>query len=212
MAIASTGWTAKRASRSIESARLSDRATTRLRLFQSQSDQPGSIPSSALKVCLCLSLDNGGRGSSCAGYLHPPRSARARGRLGRRPRSPRLRPPSMHRPRFRPSRGGLASISAAISAPAWPARRATSAPLACLSPRRIPICGGRPAALRSATTGKPAPRCRRRPDGALGARLEYLFVDLGTPTNTLAVAGLPMLVDSTRLQMNVTRAGVNYRF
>ncbi len=44
------------------------------------------------------------------------------------------------------------------------------------------------------------------------ARLEYLFVDLGTPTNTVAIAGLPTLVDSTRLQMNVTRAGVNYRF
>jgi outer membrane immunogenic protein len=44
------------------------------------------------------------------------------------------------------------------------------------------------------------------------AKLEYLYVDLGTPTNTVAIAGLPTLVDRSRLQMNVTRAGVNYRF
>ncbi len=44
------------------------------------------------------------------------------------------------------------------------------------------------------------------------AKLEYLFVDLGRPTNTIAIAGLPTLVDSARVQVNVTRAGVNYRF
>ena len=44
------------------------------------------------------------------------------------------------------------------------------------------------------------------------ARLEYLYVDLGTVNNTIAVAGLPALVDSARVQMNVVRAGVNYRF
>ncbi len=44
------------------------------------------------------------------------------------------------------------------------------------------------------------------------AKLEYLYVDLGNPTNTIAAAGLPTLVDRTRLQMNETRAGLNYRF
>lgn len=44
------------------------------------------------------------------------------------------------------------------------------------------------------------------------ARLEYLYVDLGTVNNTIAVAGVPALVDSARVQMNVVRAGVNYRF
>jgi outer membrane immunogenic protein len=44
------------------------------------------------------------------------------------------------------------------------------------------------------------------------ARLEYLYVDLGTINNTIVVAGAPSLTDSARIQMNVVRAGVNYRF
>jgi outer membrane immunogenic protein len=44
------------------------------------------------------------------------------------------------------------------------------------------------------------------------AKLEYLYVDFGTISNTIAVAGLPPVSDRTRLQMNVTRLGVNYRF
>ncbi|MFZ1151990.1 MAG: outer membrane protein, partial [Xanthobacteraceae bacterium] len=44
------------------------------------------------------------------------------------------------------------------------------------------------------------------------ARLEYLYVDLGTVNNTVVVTGAPSLTDSARIQMNVVRAGVNYRF
>jgi outer membrane immunogenic protein len=44
------------------------------------------------------------------------------------------------------------------------------------------------------------------------ARLEYLYVDLGTVNNTIVVAGAPSLTDRARIQMNVVRAGVNYRF
>ena len=44
------------------------------------------------------------------------------------------------------------------------------------------------------------------------ARLEYLYVDLGTVNNTIVVTGGPSLTDSARVQMNVARAGVNYRF
>jgi len=44
------------------------------------------------------------------------------------------------------------------------------------------------------------------------AKLEYLYVDLGTVNNTIVVPGAPSLTDSARVQMNVVRAGVNYRF
>ena len=44
------------------------------------------------------------------------------------------------------------------------------------------------------------------------AKLEYLYVDLGTVTNTVVVAGIPTVTDRARIQMNVMRAGVNYRF
>jgi hypothetical protein len=37
-------------------------------------------------------------------------------------------------------------------------------------------------------------------------------VDLGTVNNTIVVSGGPSLTDSARIQMNVVRAGVNYRF
>ncbi len=44
------------------------------------------------------------------------------------------------------------------------------------------------------------------------AKLEYLYVDLGTTNFTVVVPGAPSLTDSARVQMNVVRAGVNYRF
>jgi outer membrane immunogenic protein len=44
------------------------------------------------------------------------------------------------------------------------------------------------------------------------AKLEYLYVDLGTVTNTVVVGGIPTVTDRARIQMNVMRAGVNYRF
>jgi len=44
------------------------------------------------------------------------------------------------------------------------------------------------------------------------AKLEYLYVDLGTVTNTVAITGAPTLVDRARVQMNVVRVGINYRF
>ena len=44
------------------------------------------------------------------------------------------------------------------------------------------------------------------------AKLEYLYVDLGTVNNTVMVTGVASLTDSARIQMNVVRAGVNYRF
>ena len=43
------------------------------------------------------------------------------------------------------------------------------------------------------------------------AKLEYLYVDLGTVNSTIAVPGAPSLTDSARVQMNVVRGGVNYR-
>jgi outer membrane immunogenic protein len=43
------------------------------------------------------------------------------------------------------------------------------------------------------------------------AKLEYLYVDLGTVTNTIVAAGVPV-TDQARVQMNVMRAGINYRF
>jgi outer membrane immunogenic protein len=44
------------------------------------------------------------------------------------------------------------------------------------------------------------------------AKLEYLYVDLGTVNNTVVATGVASLTDSARIQMNVVRAGVNYRF
>jgi outer membrane immunogenic protein len=44
------------------------------------------------------------------------------------------------------------------------------------------------------------------------AKLEYLYVDLGTVNNTVVIGGIPTVTDSARVQMNVVRAGVNYRF
>ncbi len=51
---------------------------------------------------------------------------------------------------------------------------------------------------------------------ALGPRwsfkTEYLYMDFGSNGTTWAVSGLPTLTDSTKLNMNLVRAGLNYRF
>jgi outer membrane immunogenic protein len=44
------------------------------------------------------------------------------------------------------------------------------------------------------------------------ARLEYLYADFGTQRTSFAFTGLPTITDSSRLDMNVVRVGVNYRF
>lgn len=43
-------------------------------------------------------------------------------------------------------------------------------------------------------------------------KAEYLFMDFGRNATTWAVPGLPTLTDSTNLNMNTVRTGVNYRF
>jgi outer membrane immunogenic protein len=44
------------------------------------------------------------------------------------------------------------------------------------------------------------------------AKLEYLYLDFGRHTTNFAFGGLPTVADNSRLDMNVVRAGVNYRF
>jgi outer membrane immunogenic protein len=44
------------------------------------------------------------------------------------------------------------------------------------------------------------------------ARLEYLYVDLGTQRTNFIFTGLPVIADDARLDMSVVRAGVNFRF
>src|SRR5712671_1189520 len=41
---------------------------------------------------------------------------------------------------------------------------------------------------------------------------EYLYVDLGRASHSFAFAGLPTLVDSAHVTLDVVRAGVNFRF
>jgi outer membrane immunogenic protein len=48
--------------------------------------------------------------------------------------------------------------------------------------------------------------------GLWTAKLEYLFVDYGTFSNTYTLAGVPVLTTSTHLTDNIIRAGLNYRF
>ncbi|MDI1346561.1 MAG: outer membrane beta-barrel protein [Pseudolabrys sp.] len=43
-------------------------------------------------------------------------------------------------------------------------------------------------------------------------KAEYLYMDFGKSTTTWAVPGLPTLTDTTKLNMNLVRVGVNYRF
>lgn len=44
------------------------------------------------------------------------------------------------------------------------------------------------------------------------AKAEYLYMDFGSSTTTWSVPGLPTLTDDTKLNMNVVRTGMNYRF
>ena len=43
-------------------------------------------------------------------------------------------------------------------------------------------------------------------------KVEYLYVDLGSMTNSYAFAGLPTLNDSARVTFNVFRGGLNFHF
>jgi outer membrane immunogenic protein len=43
-------------------------------------------------------------------------------------------------------------------------------------------------------------------------KAEYLYMNFGTATTTWSTPGLPKLTDQTKLDMNVVRTGVNYRF
>jgi outer membrane immunogenic protein len=44
------------------------------------------------------------------------------------------------------------------------------------------------------------------------AKLEYLYIDMGTNSNVGMLAGLPAINDHTRLNMSVARVGLNYGF
>src|SRR5262249_33504473 len=49
--------------------------------------------------------------------------------------------------------------------------------------------------------------------GNLTAKLEYLFVDLGSFGNTFAATGVvPTVVTSSHVRDNIVRIGLNYRF
>jgi outer membrane immunogenic protein len=43
-------------------------------------------------------------------------------------------------------------------------------------------------------------------------KTEYLYMDFGSKNTTWTATGLPPLSDSTKLNMNLVRIGVNYRF
>jgi outer membrane immunogenic protein len=53
-------------------------------------------------------------------------------------------------------------------------------------------------------------------EAALGAnwsaKVEYLYMDFGSRDSSWTFTGLPTITDSTRLQSNIVRGGVNYRF
>ena len=48
--------------------------------------------------------------------------------------------------------------------------------------------------------------------GNWSAKVEYLYMDFGTRDGSWTLTGLPTITDSTRLQSNIVRGGVNYRF
>jgi outer membrane immunogenic protein len=53
-------------------------------------------------------------------------------------------------------------------------------------------------------------------EAALGAnwsaKVEYLYMDFGKHEGSWTLTGLPVITDSTRLQSNIVRGGLNYRF
>ena len=44
------------------------------------------------------------------------------------------------------------------------------------------------------------------------AKVEYLYMDLGKSTTNFNFGALPTLNDNARVNLNVARAGLNYRF
>jgi outer membrane immunogenic protein len=48
--------------------------------------------------------------------------------------------------------------------------------------------------------------------GNWSAKVEYLYMDFGKRDGSWTLTGLPTITDSTRLQSNIVRGGVNYRF
>ena len=44
------------------------------------------------------------------------------------------------------------------------------------------------------------------------AKVEYLYMDFGKVDQTFALTGLPAITDSVKLQSNIVRGGLNYRF
>jgi outer membrane immunogenic protein len=44
------------------------------------------------------------------------------------------------------------------------------------------------------------------------AKVEYLYMDFGTRDGSWTLTALPTITDSTRLQSNIVRGGMNYRF
>jgi outer membrane immunogenic protein len=44
------------------------------------------------------------------------------------------------------------------------------------------------------------------------AKIEYLYLDFGSHGGTWTLTGLPTITDDTRLQANIVRGGLNYRF
>ena len=44
------------------------------------------------------------------------------------------------------------------------------------------------------------------------ARVEYLYLDLGTRSSSMTFTGLPTIVDNARFGMHLARLGVNYKF
>ncbi len=48
--------------------------------------------------------------------------------------------------------------------------------------------------------------------GNWSAKVEYLYMDFGSHNGSWTLTGLPTITDSTQLQSNIVRGGVNYRF
>jgi len=48
--------------------------------------------------------------------------------------------------------------------------------------------------------------------GNWSAKVEYLYMDFGSHNGSWTLTGLPVITDSTQLQSNIVRGGLNYRF